>query len=171
MKFFHFNFKVECAKIRFLTSGFFFVHTPYFDIDFVFFFIFWSDFSGNGFLNSLIVRSRSRSRLDFSCFVVFTSSKKNLSLYLSSQLVQHFAWNLFDFARLVSLFSHSAKSVFNCSWTKFIAIIVNVWAFLMQIFRWTILLEHSLTAQLTFLRFRSSFLSDLYCSLRSKACC
>ena len=27
-------------------------------------------------------------------------------------LFQHFAWNLFDFSRLVSLFSHSAKSQF-----------------------------------------------------------
>ena len=37
----------------------------------------------------------------------------------------------------------------------------------MQIFHLTILrffLEHSLTSQVTFSRFRSSFLSDLYCS-------
>ena len=27
-------------------------------------------------------------------------------------LFRHFAWNLFDFSRLVSLFSHSAKSEF-----------------------------------------------------------
>ena len=36
---------------------------------------------------------------------------KIFSLYLSSQLVQHFARS-FEFSMLVSLFSHSAKSVF-----------------------------------------------------------
>ena len=42
----------------------------------------------------------------------FTSSNRNCSLYLRSQLVPHFAWNLFDFSWLVSLFSHSAKNAF-----------------------------------------------------------
>ena len=37
---------------------------------------------------------------------------KNVSLYLILPLFQHFAWNLFDFSRLVSLFSHYAKSDF-----------------------------------------------------------
>ena len=34
------------------------------------------------------------------------------SVYLILPLFQDFAWNLFDFSRLVSLFSHSAKSEF-----------------------------------------------------------
>ena len=34
------------------------------------------------------------------------------SLYHFLPLFRHFAWNLFDFSRLVSLFSHSAKSEF-----------------------------------------------------------
>ena len=38
--------------------------------------------------------------------------QKNVSLYLILPLFQHFAWNLFDFSRIVSLFSHSAKSDF-----------------------------------------------------------
>ena len=37
---------------------------------------------------------------------------KKFSLYLILPPFQHFAWNLFDFSRLVSLFSHSAKSDF-----------------------------------------------------------
>ena len=37
---------------------------------------------------------------------------KNVSLYLILPLFRHFAWNLFDFSRLVSLFSDSAKSDF-----------------------------------------------------------
>ena len=37
---------------------------------------------------------------------------KKFSLYLILPPFQHFAWNLFDFSRLVSLFSHSAKSNF-----------------------------------------------------------
>ena len=57
--------------------------------------------------------------------------------------------------------------VFNCFWKKFIAIIINVLVFFMQFFRLTILrffLEHSMTSQVTFSRFRSSFLSNLCCS-------
>ena len=38
---------------------------------------------------------------------------KNVSLYLILPLFQHFALNLFDFSRLVFLFSHSAKSYFS----------------------------------------------------------
>ena len=38
--------------------------------------------------------------------------QENVSLYLILPLFQHFAWNLFDLSRLVSLFSHSAKSDF-----------------------------------------------------------
>ena len=37
---------------------------------------------------------------------------KNVSLYLILPLFQHFARYLFDFSRLVSHFSHSAKSDF-----------------------------------------------------------
>ena len=58
------------------------------------------------FSKSLIIRSRSNflcsQRKFFEMYVrtcsamFFTSSNKNFSLYLSSQLVQHFAWNLFD---------------------------------------------------------------------------
>ena len=43
------------------------------------------------------------------CF--FTSSNKNLSLYLILPPFRHLR-EIFDFSRLVSLFSHSAKSVF-----------------------------------------------------------
>ena len=44
--------------------------------------------------------------------------------------------------------------VFNCSWTKFIAIMVNVLVFCMQILldRFWSFLEHSLTSQVTFSR-------------------
>ena len=38
--------------------------------------------------------------------------QKNVSLYLILPLFQHFGWNLFDFSRLVFVFSHSAKSDF-----------------------------------------------------------
>ena len=38
--------------------------------------------------------------------------QKNVSLYLILPLFQHFTWNLFDFSRLVSFFSHYAKSDF-----------------------------------------------------------
>ena len=54
----------------------------------------------------------------------------------------------------------------NCSWTKFIANIVNVMVVLWNFFAGPFcdfLLEHSLTSQVTFSRFRSSFLTDLYC--------
>ena len=90
---------------------------------FCFFFVFLLIFLRNRFPNSLIVRSRSSSLLSqwkfFELYVrtcpaiFFTSSnKKNVSLYLILPPFQHFAWNLFDFSRLVSLFSHSAKSDF-----------------------------------------------------------
>ena len=79
-------------------------------------------FFRNGFSNSLLVRSRTTFLLSQRKFVelyvrtcpamFFTSSNKNFSLYFSSQLVQHIAWNLFDFSRQVSLFSQSAKSIF-----------------------------------------------------------
>ena len=42
----------------------------------------------------------------FFYFVEYKMFRFNLIL----PLFQHFAWNLFDFSRLVSLFSHSAKS-------------------------------------------------------------
>ena len=73
-----------------------------FDIDFLFFFLNVFDliFFRNGFPNSLIVRSRSSflfsQRKFFELYVrtcpamCFTSSNKIFSLYLSSQLVQHF---------------------------------------------------------------------------------
>ena len=38
--------------------------------------------------------------------------QKIVSFYLILPLFQHFAWNLFDFSRLVALFSYSAKSDF-----------------------------------------------------------
>ena len=41
----------------------------------------------------------------------FFTSNKNFSPYLSSELVQHFGWNLFESSKLVSFF-HSAKIVF-----------------------------------------------------------
>ena len=58
--------------------------------------------------------------------------------------------------------------IFNCSRTKFVAIIVKVLLFLFHanfsLDRFCVFpLEHSLTSQVTFLRFRSSILSDLYC--------
>ena len=49
---------------------------------------------------------------DLSCYVFLLRRIKNVSLYLILPLFQHFAWCLFDFSRLVSLFSHSAKSDF-----------------------------------------------------------
>ena len=50
-------------------------------------------------------------RQDLSCYVFFYFvEQKNVSLYLILPLFQHFAWNLFYFSKLVSLFSHSAKS-------------------------------------------------------------
>ena len=57
--------------------------------------------------------------------------------------------------------------MFNCSRTKFVAIIVSVLLFYANFLLdgfCAFLLEHSLTSQVTFSRFRSSFLSDLYCS-------
>ena len=43
----------------------------------------------------------------------FTSSNKNFFRFTSfCCFLKHFAWNLFDFSRLVYLFSHSAKSDF-----------------------------------------------------------
>ena len=50
-------------------------------------------------------RFRNSSGYVFFYFV----EQKNVSLYLLLPLFQHFAWNLFDFFRLVSLFSHSAN--------------------------------------------------------------
>ena len=118
VKLFRSNFKVEWenslwTKICFLASGFLFtcgnftlIFKDFFDFLPLFFF-------RNGFPNSLLVRSRSSfcsvnenslnctSGLVLLCFV--TSSNKNFSLYISSQLVQHFAWNLFDFSWLVLL--------------------------------------------------------------------
>ena len=41
----------------------------------------------------------------FFCFV----EQKNVTIYLILPPFQHFAWNLFYFSRLISLFSHSAK--------------------------------------------------------------
>ena len=88
---------------------------------FGFLFRFLFDFFWNGSPNSPIVCSRSSfcllnentlnctQGLVLLCF--FTSSDKNFSLYFILPPL-HFAWNLFDFSRLVSLFSHSAKSVF-----------------------------------------------------------
>ena len=58
--------------------------------------------------------------------------------------------------------------IINCPQTKFGAIIVNVLVFFDAKFSLdcfcAVLLEHSLTSQVTFSRYRSSFLSDLYCS-------
>ena len=55
----------------------------------------------------------------------------------------------------------------NCSRTKFVTIIVNVlvfYAFFLPDRFCAFLLKHSLTSQVTFSRFRSLFLSGLYCS-------
>ena len=51
-------------------------------------------------------------RQDLSCYVFYFVEQKKVLLYLILPLFLHFAWNLFDFSRLVSLFSHSAKSDF-----------------------------------------------------------
>ena len=74
---------------------------------------------------------------------------------------------IFFFLETIAIYYFDCTSiVINCSWTKFIALIVNVLVFFMQIFAGpfcAFLLERSLTSQVTFSRFRSSFLSDLYC--------
>ena len=49
---------IFCLNYFFISSGFL-VHMRHFDIDFLFFLIFLSDFFKNGFINSLIVHSRS----------------------------------------------------------------------------------------------------------------
>ena len=112
----------------FFLNGFpnpFIVHSkPIFlesNLHFSLYFSLYMIFSRNGFPNSLIVLGlvfclvnnnslSCTSGLVLLCF--FTSSNKNFSLHLSSQLVQHFAWNLFDFSGLVWLFSHSTQSAF-----------------------------------------------------------
>ena len=43
-------------------------------------------------------------------FFFYSGKQKNVSLYLILPLFQHYTWNLFDFSRLVSFFSHSAES-------------------------------------------------------------
>ena len=51
---------------------------------------------------------------DRSCTArIFISQANFASLYILREIfiVQHFAWNLFDFSRLVSLFAHSAELV------------------------------------------------------------
>ena len=52
-------------------------------------------------------------RQDLSSYVFFCFlEQKNVLLYLILPLFQHFAWNLLDFSKLVSLFSFSAKIYF-----------------------------------------------------------
>ena len=49
---------------------------------------------------------------------------------------------------------------FNCSRTKCVVIFVNVFGSTV----YELFFDHSLSSQVTFFRFRSSFLSDLYCA-------
>ena len=120
------NFKLEWengvwTKIPFLASGF--CSHAAISLWFSLFFRFFDrDFFVNGFPNSFIVHSRSSclfSQWKFielyvrtcpAMFFFYFVEQKNVSLYLILPLFQHFAWNLFDISRLVSLFFHSAKS-------------------------------------------------------------
>ena len=49
-------------------------------------------------------------RQDLSCYVFLL--RQTFFRFTILPLFRHFAWNLFDFSRLVSLFSYSAKSEF-----------------------------------------------------------
>ena len=105
---------------------------------------------------------------------LFLPGKKTIVLTAAVRLHGYvsFRWALYCFA-----FSNIGSSLmlFNCSWTKFIAIIVNVLVFFMQIFLVTVLRFSSRT----FFDFWSDFLTlscfifewSLFLSLRSKACC
>ena len=126
VNFFRSNLKVEWengvwTKIRFIGSGFLFTCGNFTLIFLVFSIFFGSDLFRNGFPNPFIVRSWSSflfSQWKFfelcvrTCPVMFFYFFCYVSLYLILPLFQHFAWYLFDFSRLVSLFSHSAKSDF-----------------------------------------------------------
>ena len=125
VKFFRSNFKVEWeygvwTKIRFIGSDFLFT-CGNFTLIFTVFSIFWIGFFLNDFSNPFIVRSRSSflfSQRKFfelyvrTCPAMFFLLRRTFFRFTILPLFQHFAWNLFDFCRLVSLFSHSAKSDF-----------------------------------------------------------
>ena len=106
------------TKIRFLASGFLFT-CGNFTLIFTVFRFFGSDFYLNGFLNPFIVRSRSSflfSQWKFFelyvriCPAMFFLLRR--TIFFRFTFASHFAWNIFDFFRLVSFFDHSAESAF-----------------------------------------------------------
>ena len=122
VNFFRSKFKSEWfwTKIRFLASGFLFT-CGNFTLIFTVFSIFGSIFFLNGFANPLIVRSRfSFLFSQWKFFELYVRTCPAMFFYFVElffalpilPLFQHFAWNLFDFSRLVSLFCHSAESPF-----------------------------------------------------------
>ena len=126
VNFFRSKFKVDWengvwTKIRFLASGFSFTCGNLTLIFTVFSIFFWIGFFLNGFTNPFIVRSRSISLFSQwkffelyvrTCPAMFFISSNFFSLYPCLLLFRHFAWIIFDFFRLVSLFCHSAQSLF-----------------------------------------------------------
>ena len=126
LKFVFSNFKVEWeygvwTKIRFIGSGFLFTCGNFTLIFTVLFRFFGSDFFLNGFSNPFIVRSRSSFLFSqLKLFELYVRTCRAMFFYFVElffalpilPLFRHFAWNFFDFSRLVSLFCHSAQSPF-----------------------------------------------------------
>ena len=127
MQQFHFDFHsfLFQPNFHFPASGFF--HMRHFDIDFLTIFLIY--FFRNGFPNSLIVRSRSGFLFSLWKFFELYVRTCPAMFFISPS---RFLLRPYDVTTTSNL-------LFNCSWTKFIAIIVNVCVFFMEIFRLTIL--------------------------------
>ena len=134
VKLFRSKYKVEWEngiwlKVRFLAYDSLFTCGNS-TLSFAVFQFFGSNFFLNGFPNPFIVRSRSSflfSQWNYfelyirTCLAMFFYflEQQNGSLYLILRLFQRFAWNLFDFSRLVSLFLLKVILIISCSAKQF----------------------------------------------------